>query len=437
MRKWVALLASVLAMVSGPAWARDITGIWQGTLHAGKDLRFVLKISKGDKKVGWNALIYSIDQSPEGIPVTSVTLHGKELKLSIDQIGSTYDGCIGADGTSIAGTWSQGKRPLDFKRATKKTAWVIDPSPHNVQFATVDNGVQLEVLDWGGNGRPLVFLSGLGETAHAFDNFAPKFTATHHVYGVTRRGFGASSKPDPIGANYTADRLGDDLLAVIDTLKLDKPILVGWSLGGEELSSVASRHPEKTSGLIYLDAAYAYGFYAPGNLVPMGSNLVIDANELRRNVDIVNGLDAAVPEKLAVINTLIDVSLPQLQTDLVATQKMLQLMSGPALMAPATMQSSLMKIITAINSGAQRFTELKVPILAIFATPQTLPPNMPAAVVDNLKLQDAASEALVERFEAGNPSAHVVRLANARHDLFNSNPDDVLREMNAFMATLP
>jgi hypothetical protein len=57
-----------------------------------------------------------------------------------------------------------------------------DHSNHTVQFVTVEKDVNLEVLDWGGQGRPLVFLAGGGLDAHEFDEFAPKFTATHHVY---------------------------------------------------------------------------------------------------------------------------------------------------------------------------------------------------------------------------------------------------------------
>jgi len=92
-----------------------------------------------------------------------------------------------------------------------------DPSSHQVQFVTVDDDVRLEVLDWGGSGRPLVLLAGLGNTAHLYDDFAPKLTAHYHVYGITRRGFGASSVP---AGSYDADRLGDDVLAVFDSLKL-------------------------------------------------------------------------------------------------------------------------------------------------------------------------------------------------------------------------
>jgi non-heme chloroperoxidase len=61
-----------------------------------------------------------------------------------------------------------------------------DISPHKVEFVTVGEGVRLEVLDWGGSGRPLIFLAGNGDTAHAFDTFAPKFTSENHVYGIAR-----------------------------------------------------------------------------------------------------------------------------------------------------------------------------------------------------------------------------------------------------------
>src|ERR1700675_4590600 len=135
-----------------------------------------------------------------------------------------------------------------------------DPSSHTTQFVTVDDNVKLEVLDWGGTGRPLVLLAGLGNTAHVFDEFAPKLISDYHVYGITRRGCGASSVPD---SGYSPDRLGDDVVEVLDTLKLDAPVLVGHSIAGEEMSSVGTRHPKRIAGLIYLDAAYPYAYYDP------------------------------------------------------------------------------------------------------------------------------------------------------------------------------
>jgi non-heme chloroperoxidase len=79
-----------------------------------------------------------------------------------------------------------------------------DSSPHKAQMVTVEPGVRLEVLDWGGSGRPLIFLAGAGDTAHRFDGFAPQFTAHYHVYGITRRGSGASGSPAPIQRTISA-----------------------------------------------------------------------------------------------------------------------------------------------------------------------------------------------------------------------------------------
>ena len=211
-------------------------------------------------------MLASIDQSPDRgarIAADSVTVQGTSFKLTVVPLRATYEGTISADGNSIDGTWSQGvPLPLTLARATPATAWK-DQSPHTISFITAEPGVKLEVLDWGGpsTGRTLVLVPGLGNTAHIFDVLATKLTPKYHVVGVTRRGFGDSSAP---ASGYGADRLGDDVLAAIDALKISKPVLAGHSLGGEELSSIASRHPEKVAGLIYLDAAYSYAFYAPG-----------------------------------------------------------------------------------------------------------------------------------------------------------------------------
>lgn len=140
-----------------------------------------------------------------------------------------------------------------------------DTTAHSVQFVTVQPDVNVEVVDFGGpstaDGKVIVLLAGMGGTAHAFDEFAPKLAKTHRVFAVTRRGFGASSVPT---RGYGADGLGDDVLAVMEALKLTKPILVGHSLGGAELSSIGSRHPERVSGLVYLDAGYGYAYAGPG-----------------------------------------------------------------------------------------------------------------------------------------------------------------------------
>jgi len=126
-----------------------------------------------------------------------------------------------------------------------------DPSPHRVQFVTVEPGVRVEVLDWGGSGRPVVLLAGLGNTAHVFDDFALKLNKRNHVYGITRRGYGMSTHPE---SGYNGQRLADDVLHVIDSLELRSPVLVGHSIAGEELTAMGAQHSDRIGGLVYLDA---------------------------------------------------------------------------------------------------------------------------------------------------------------------------------------
>ena len=127
-----------------------------------------------------------------------------------------------------------------------------DPSPHQRLAIRVAPKVELEVLDWGGSGPTLVFLAGYGNSAHIYDGFAPEFTSYFRVLGVTRRGFGASSKPR---AGYDTTTLVRDIVAVLDSLGIARASLVAHSFGGSELNYLAARFPQRVHRLVYLDAA--------------------------------------------------------------------------------------------------------------------------------------------------------------------------------------
>ena len=366
-------IAALLMLCSRAVLAQDLSGDWQGALSIGtQQLRLILHIDKADD-ASWKATLASIDQSPDRgarMPADAVTVAGTSFKMTVAAIRGSFDGTIASDGNSIAGTWTQGAPlPLTLTRATPATAWK-DPSPHTASFVTSERDVKLEVLDWGGpsTGRTLVLVPGLGNTAHIFDVLATKLTARYHVIGVTRRGFGDSSAP---ASGYGADRLGDDVLAVIDALKISKPVLAGHSLGGEELSSIGSRYPERVAGLIYLDAGYSYACYAP-DIEPF----------------------------------------------------------------PAPPTTSLPPIMQGIMSGRQNYTRIPVPILAIYALPHDPGAAAPAAVRAQTEANDVKAEAQAKAFEAGLPTARVVRIPRANHYVFVSNEADVLREMETFIASL-
>jgi non-heme chloroperoxidase len=106
---------------------------------------------------------------------------------------------------------------------------------------------------------------------------------------------------------------------------------------------------------------------------------------------------------------------------------------------PAAPLPSRPPIIAAIQFGEQRYSQINVPILAIFAIPHNFDgfkgdADAKAALI---AADFARSSAQANAFERGLPSAHVVRLANASHYVFKSNAADVVREMNDFLAKLP
>ncbi len=109
---------------------KDIAATWQGTLHAGRDLRTVVKITKGDKG-GYKAVFYSIDQGGQPFPVDSITLEGSTLKMKLNLINGTFQGKLSEDGQTVDGTWTQGPNPLPLTlaRTTPDNAWPIPEQP--------------------------------------------------------------------------------------------------------------------------------------------------------------------------------------------------------------------------------------------------------------------------------------------------------------------
>ena len=116
-------------------------------------------------------------------------------------------------------------------------------------------GATLEVLDWGGTGKALVFLAGGGHTAHEFDEFAPRLTDTFRVIGITRRGVGASSDARH---RVPRDRI-TDIARVLDALELESVVLVGHSEGGLDAAEFAQAYPDRCMGIVHLDSAYLGG----------------------------------------------------------------------------------------------------------------------------------------------------------------------------------
>ncbi|MFJ5264968.1 alpha/beta fold hydrolase [Streptomyces sp. NPDC088387] len=115
----------------------------------------------------------------------------------------------------------------------------------------VRNGVGLVCRDWGGPGRPIVFLHGLAGHAGEWDVLARRLSPGHRVVAVDMRGHGASERhPEDVSrAAFVAD-----VVAVIEQLELRRPVLVGQSLGGHTAMLTAAAHPGLVHALVLVEA---------------------------------------------------------------------------------------------------------------------------------------------------------------------------------------
>jgi hypothetical protein len=98
---------------------KEFEGTWEGALGVdGKVTRIVLKLSPAADGTA-TAMLINLDQGNEEIPVTTVTLHDKQLQLEARVVSGTYHGTLGASG-DIAGEWAQGpaRLPLTFKHGS-------------------------------------------------------------------------------------------------------------------------------------------------------------------------------------------------------------------------------------------------------------------------------------------------------------------------------
>ncbi|MCB0895034.1 MAG: alpha/beta fold hydrolase [Nocardioides sp.] len=112
------------------------------------------------------------------------------------------------------------------------------------------NGIELSVQEAGSaGGRPLVLLHALGESAADWDGVVPALMPGRRALAVDLRGHGASDRP----GNYSLELMRDDVLGLLDALRLASVDLVGHSLGGLVALLVAEAAPSRVDRLVLED----------------------------------------------------------------------------------------------------------------------------------------------------------------------------------------
>src|SRR4051794_18197426 len=113
-----------------------------------------------------------------------------------------------------------------------------------------------------GSGRPLVMVMGLGGTMGSWDpTFLDGLAAGHHrVVLLDNEGVGRTTT---LPGRLTIRRMGDTVAGLIKRLKLKRPDVAGWSMGGMIAQSLAVRHPKSLRRLVLMATAPGDGKGAP------------------------------------------------------------------------------------------------------------------------------------------------------------------------------
>jgi pimeloyl-ACP methyl ester carboxylesterase len=301
-------------------------------------------------------------------------------------------------------------------------SWV-DKSPHKEAFARV-NGISLDYLDWGGRGEPLLFLAGLGNTAHIFDDIAPGFTNHFRVLALTRRGYGRSDKPQN---GYELNTLVEDLRQFLDLLKLKSVVFAGHSFAGAELNQFAGAYPGRVDKLVYFDCAYS--FDQPGTM-----------EVFSRMDSLTPSASSQVRANFSTLRDWFRNNRPgwndACESDLRNTRVMTpQGYSGHS-STPDSVEETLEKETLTAHCD---YTKLTMPVLAFFADHQLdkLVDQAPAAnrqqAEETRSLVKAWQRGQIDRFKTQVKNSQVVELRDTDHFCFIQRPDEIARSMKAFL----
>ena len=144
---------------------------------------------------------------------------------------------------------------LSFSAAQAAERWeTLQPTPAAVAAAKTGyaavNGIKVYYTRTG-HGSPVVLLHGGLSNSDYWGNQVKALAAKHTVISIDSRGHGRSSRDDK---PYGYDLMADDVVAVLDHLKIPRADIVGWSDGAIIGIDLALRHPDRI-GKVFAFAA--------------------------------------------------------------------------------------------------------------------------------------------------------------------------------------
>jgi pimeloyl-ACP methyl ester carboxylesterase len=112
------------------------------------------------------------------------------------------------------------------------------------------NGIQIQLAVWEGKGKQILCIHGLTANCRFWDCLASALAPHHKVIAMDLRGRGLSDKPN---TGYSIEQHCKDVLALIDDLGMNRPVLMGHSLGAFISLVFTAQYPQRVDRLILVD----------------------------------------------------------------------------------------------------------------------------------------------------------------------------------------
>jgi pimeloyl-ACP methyl ester carboxylesterase len=112
------------------------------------------------------------------------------------------------------------------------------------------DGIQIQLAVWEGKGKEILCIHGITANSRFWDCLASALSPPHRVIAMDLRGRGLSDKP-PTG--YSIEHHCKDVLALMNDQRLERPVLMGHSLGAFISLVFAAQYPQRVDRLILVD----------------------------------------------------------------------------------------------------------------------------------------------------------------------------------------
>lgn len=291
---------------------------------------------------------------------------------------------------------------------------VLDTSPGKAAWTKAVGNLQVEKY---GNGSPaLILVPGLATGSWAWYDLISRESAAHAIYAVTMAGFaGVPAAPDA-----SLDAADASIVSLIQSEKIDRPVIIGHSLGGSLALRVGAEHSDLVRGIVSVDGLPVFPTLAQATPEQRAAAASKTADQIAQ----------ATPAQFA-------------QTE---EQFVRDYVTDPALAkrVAALCAKSDPKTVAAyykdLQSGDLRpaLPKLTAPTLVIAPNPGLPLPSYLPAQMASMSLDDrrVAGVQFYSALLAGAPNVKIVSIDNARHFVMLDQPQAFAQAVEGFLAWL-